>query len=178
MGILVLLFTILLFMVVMYYHIDYFPCYFLLPVSIVFLIYTIVIKKRTRKGNEHYLRWKAFKNFLKDFGNFKIKELPEVTLWEKYLVYATVFGLAETVEKSMNVKMAEYQSLEGVQTLNGWSPMDFYIYNSICSSVSKSITSNISANTIANSRNTSAGSGGGFSGGSGFGGGGGGGHGF
>ena len=94
------------------------------------------------------------------------------------MVYATIFVLFVTVEKSMNVKMAEYQSLEGVQTLNGWRPMDFYIHNSICSSVSRSITSNISANAIANSRNTTSGSGGGFSGGAGFGGGGGGGHGF
>lgn len=177
-GILFLLITILIFMLVMYYHVEFIPCYFLLPAGIIFLFYTILLRKRTKKGQEDYLRWKAFKNFLKDFGNFKIKELPEVVLWEKYLVYATVFGLAETVEKSMNVKMAEYQSLEGVQTLNGWSPMDFYIYNSICSSVSHSVTSNISANAIANSRNTTSGSGGGFSGGAGFGGGGGGGHGF
>lgn len=170
-------------MVVMYYHIDYFPCYFLLPVSIVFLIYTIVIKKRTRKGNEHYLRWKAFKNFLADFGNFKIKELPEIILWEKYLVYATLFGLASEVEKSMNVKIAEYERTPmHTEVYNGWHPyIDFQIFQAINHSVNHAVSSNIRATTAnANSRNSSGSGlgGGGFSGGSGFGGGGGGGHGF
>jgi len=181
-GILCLLITILIFMVVMYYQIDFWPCYFLLPVGIVFLFYTILIRKRTQKGNEHYLRWKAFKNFLNDFGNFKIKELPEVVLWEKYLVYATVFGLADKVEKSMNVKITEYQSMpEGVEIYNNWHPwFNLHIHNAINQSVHQAFTNSIAATSErANSRNSSgSGFGGGFSGGAGFGGGGGGGHGF
>ncbi len=178
-GILFLLVTILIFMLVMYYHVDFLPCYLLLPAGIIFLFYTILIRKRTKKGNEDYLRWKAFKNFLKDFGNFKVKDLPEIILWEKYLVYATIFGLASNVSKSMNVKMDEYQNLpNGSQILVGWDPIDFYIYHSICSSISHSVTKSINASAVASSRNTISGSGGGFSGGAGFGGGGGGGHGF
>lgn len=177
-GILLLLVTILIFMVILYYHVNFLPSYFLFPVGLLFLIYTICIKKRTKKGNEDYLKWKSFKNFLKDFGSFKIKELPEIVLWEKYLVYATVFGLAETVGKSMNVKMSEFQDMEGIERLNGWDPLNFYIYNSVNSSISHSISSSVNASAIANSRNSVSGGGGGFSGGAGFGGGGGGGHGF
>lgn len=180
-GILSLLIAVLIFLVVMYYQVDYVPCYFILPLGIIFMFYTIMIKKRTRKGNEDYLRWKAFKNFLTDFGNFKIKELPEIILWEKYLVYATVFGLAETVEKSMNVKIAEYEELTGNTMYIGWHPMyDWHLYNVINHSVHTAFTSSIAATTAAaNSRNSSgSGFGGGFSGGAGFGGGGGGGHGF
>ena len=99
-------------------------------------------------------------------------------MWEKYLVYATVFGLAENVGKSMNVKMSEFQDMEGIERLNGWDPLDFYIYNSVNSSISHSISSSVNASAIANSRNSVSGGGGGFSGGAGFGGGGGGGHGF
>lgn len=179
-GIILLLFTILIFLVVMYYQIDYIPSYFLLLVGIIFLFYTILIKKRTKQGNEDFVRWKAFKNFLSDFGNFKIKELPEIILWEKYLVYATVFGLAEQVEKSMNVKIQEYENLEGFSTYTYDPFFNFHIYRAINESVTSSIRSNIVATSAnANSRNSNgSGFGGGFSSGSGFGGGGGGGHGF
>ncbi len=179
-GILVLLISILIFLVVMYYHIDLISSYFLLPVGILFLFYTILIKKRTKKGNEDYLRWKAFKNFLNDFGNFKIKELPEIALWEKYLIYATIFGLADKVEKSMNVKISEYQNVSSTYTTQ-WNPLyDWNLYHIINRSVHTAFTSNMTANQAnANSRNSSGGGfGGGFSSGSGFGGGGGGGHGF
>ncbi len=181
-GILLLLVTILIFLVVVYYHVDFILSYFILPMSIFFLFYTILIKKRTKKGNEDYLRWKAFKNFLNDFGNFKVKELPEITLWEKYLVYATVFGLAENLEKTMNVKIAEYQTIpEGTVIINNWNPwIDFHIYHMINQSVNHAVSSSVAATLAnANSKNSSgSGFGGGFSGGAGFGGGGGGGHGF
>lgn len=181
-GIMLLLVTILIFLVVVYYHVDFIPSYLLLPISFMFLCYTILIKKRTKKGNEDYLRWKAFKNFLEDFGNFKIKELPEIVLWEKYLVYATVFGLAKKLEKTMNVKIKEYETLkEGPQILSNWNPwIDFQIYHMINHSVNHAVSSSIAATSAnANSKNSSGGGfGGGFSGGAGFGGGGGGGHGF
>lgn len=180
-GILMLLISILIFLVVMYYQVDFTLCYFILPLGIIFLLYTIFIKKRTRKGNEDYLKWKAFKNFLNDFGAFQVKELPEIVLWEKYLVYATVFGLADKVEKSMNVKIAEYQESIGTDIYVGWHPLyDFHVYNMINHSVQRAISNSIAATTAnANSRNSSgSGFGGGFSGGAGFGGGGGGGHGF
>lgn len=180
-GILSMLVSILYFMVVMYYQVDYFLSYLVLPASIVFLFYTIFLKKRTIKGNEDYLKWNAFKNFLNDFGNFKVKELPEIVLWEKYLVYATIFGLADKVEKSMNVKISEFQDFhtEGSIYYN-WNPIiDFHIYHLINNSVNTAISSSIQATAArANSNSSSNGFGGGFSSGGGFGGGGGGGRGF
>ena len=178
-GIMTLLVAILISLVVIYYHVDFIPSYFLVLVGIVFLFYTILLKKRTRKGNEDYLKWKAFKNFLNDFGNFKIKELPEIALWEKYLVYATIFGLANKVEKSMNVKIAEYPEYETLYA--NYNPIfDWHLCYILNQSIHTSYTSSIAATSAnANSRNSSgAGFGGGFSSGSGFGGGGGGGHGF
>lgn len=145
--------------------------------TIIFLIYTCVFFKRTKKGNEDYARWKSFKKFLNDFGTFDAKELPEVALWERYMVYATVFGLAKKVSKVMNVKIKELEEY-GI-----YNPTytDWYIYNSINSSVNNSVHSNVSAvnRERANSASSSgSGFGGGFSSGGGFGGGGGGGHGF
>lgn len=152
-----------------------------LILSIIFLIYVIAFTKKTEKGIEHYAKWKAFKNFLEDFGTFDIKELPEIVLWERYLVYATVFGLADKIEKVMNVKIKEIENLEG----NLSNSYVFYnhvnIAPTITSSVNRAISGAQAAVSRANatSRSSSGGGfGGGFSSGGGFGGGGGGGRGF
>ena len=146
-----------------------------MTLSLVFLIYALFIRKRTKKGNEDYVRWKAFKNFLEDFGRFDIKELPEIALWEKYLVYAIVFGLADQVEKAMNVKISELP--EGTMSMYYPSYVDFHIAHMVSHSINNSFTSNqtaISNSRIASSRGSSgSGFGGGGSLGGGFGGGGG-----
>ena len=147
--------------------------------GIIFLIYVVGFTKKTRKGIEHYARWKAFKNFLKDFGNFSVKELPEIILWERYLVYATIFGLADKVEKNMNVKINEIEGINiDAYTLNYIT--NYHIANLITSSMHSAITtSQTTINRInASTSSGSNGFGGGFSGGGGFGGGGGGGRGF
>ena len=149
-------------------------------ISIASLIYFISFTKRTVKGNEDYLKWMGLKNFIKDFGQFKERDLPQISLWEKYLVYASVFGLAEKLSETMKIKFQEINP-----NYNGNNMMfDLYYFNtfgafnrSINNSVSGAVNSALSARSIAESRNSSGGGfGGGFSGGGGgFGGGGGGG---
>lgn len=149
--------------------------------AVIFLFYCAFLKKKTKRGIEHYTRWKAFKKFLEDFGTFDTKELPEIALWERYLVYATVFGIADKVQKSMNVKIKELN-------LNDASSYSYYpswVDYNIASSINHSIHDSFKANQQTYSRETASsssssgfGSGGGFSSGGGFGGGGGGGRGF
>ncbi len=155
--------------------------YICLILGIIFFVYTMVFTKKSEKGVLHYSKWKAFKNFLKDFGKFDIKELPEITLWERYMVYATVFGLSLQVAKVMNVKIKELEQ-SGVY-VGGYNPIfrDIYIYNTLNTNFSGAIRDNHQAITAARANSTSSsgsGFGGGFSSGGGFGGGGGGGHGF
>ena len=144
----------------------------LLILTVLYFIYSIVVIKKTQKGIDHYTKWQAFKNFLKDFGTFELKELPEIALWERYLVYATVFGLADKVKQSMNVKIKE------IDMYNDYYPS--FIYLDFGPSINSSITSSINTAraTSSNYHTTSSsgsGFGGGFSSGGGFGGGGGGG---
>src|SRR5699024_2591178 len=119
--------------------------------------------------------WQAFKRFLNDFGNFSIKELPEIVLWERYLVYATVFGLAQKVEKVMNVKITEFSNVSDIDyfTLNYIT--NIHIANLITSSMHSAInTSQMTINRMnaGSSMSSGGGFGGGFSSGGGFGGGG------
>lgn len=151
---------------------------FFILASISGIIYSCCYQKRTPYGNDEYVKWKAFKNFLLDFGNFSAKELPEIILWEKYLVYAVTLGCANKLAKQMEIKVKEVAPMysDSYPTFN-----DFYIMSSInrsiSSGVSTAVTSAISTRAMAQSKSSSgSGFGGGFSSGGGsFGGGGGGG---
>lgn len=178
-GIFIILLSFIVFIYGMGNGVDYIPTYLLIFASIIFLIYCLLVDKKTIKGALHFDKWTAFKNFLRDFGSFKLKELPEIILWERYLVYATIFGLADKVEKSMNVHIKE---LELSDLDYDYYPSFFYLNlgHTINSSVNNALNSAYSrqAANYANSHSSSSsggGFGGGFSSGGGFGGGGGGG---
>ena len=180
-GLITLVIAIILLFFIINYGIDYIPAYISIFMAVIFFIYTLVVYKKTPKGSEHYARWNAFKNFLDDFGSFELKELPEIILWERYLVYATVFGLADKVEKSMNVYIQEFD----LSQVPDYYPSFFYINLGpvIHSSVNSAINSAYhrqSANyaNTHSSYSSGGGFGGGFSSGGGFGGGGSSGHGF
>ena len=166
------------------YNEDYSLIYIALILSISFFIYTLFNTKKTNKGSLHQAKWKAFKRFLEDFGNFSEKELPEITLWERYLVYATVLGIADKVQKAMNVKIEEigmYTNNPTYVNINVSRDINRAITNSVNSSYREQAAKRAaeSARDISSSSFSSgSGGGGGFSSGGGFGGGGGGGRGF
>ncbi|MDD3341913.1 MAG: DUF2207 domain-containing protein [Bacilli bacterium] len=151
-----------------------------LLLGIALLIYYGTITRRTKEANEEYSKWKGLKNFLQDFGQFKKRELPQIELWEKYLVYAVDFGIAEKLAKQMAIKVQEY-NLDAAGTPYIYTHSyftDMLLFNSLMNrSVTTAHSSAISARDVANSSSSSSGGfGGGFSGGGGsFGGGGGGG---
>lgn len=147
----------------------------LLAVFIVFASYISSIKRRSEKGNEDYVRWEAFKNFLLEFGKFEDYTMPLIAIWEHYMVYAVSFGIAEQVEKQMRLhfkSMGEdsYEYYASSSNIVYYRP---YIY------VSRSCNNAtvVASSTIAQAQaaRASKGSGGGsFGGGRSFGGGGGG----
>lgn len=148
----------------------------LLPASIGLVFYTLSIKKYTHKGLDLFEKWSGLKRFLKDFGSFKDKDLPEVYLWEKYLVYATLFGYADRVKDILRVKMAEMNlnetDMRFFDNMMTTSVINHTIARSVASGVS-SARSTIARADAARSGGSSSSSGGG--GGGGFSGGGGGG---
>ena len=151
--------------------------FLILVLGIIGFIYILLAKKRTKTGNEEYSKWKAFEKFLKDFGRFNEKELPEIVLWEKYLVYATALGCAKQVQKSMSIKLKELYP-NGLDQ-NNPTYMDYYMMNrmidmDMSNTILNSVTTAVSASRSSIARSSSS-SGGGFGGGSSFGGGSGGG---
>lgn len=177
-GIIYAIIGIALFVFNIWFKINAGILYLMLPFAIIMFIYTFTLKKRSVKGNEDYVKWKAFKRYLEDFGRFDEKNVPEVKLWEKLLVYAAVFGIADKVEKSMKNKFDQLYPNYDYNSSSMFLPY-YFGYTGFASTINSSITSSLSVAQMSNTQLTSgSGGGGGFSGGGGFGGGGGGGHGF
>ena len=61
----------------------------------------------TQKGRQEKEEWNALINYMKDFSTFDEKGVPDLILWEKYLVYATTFGIADQVINQMKAKYPE-----------------------------------------------------------------------
>lgn len=76
-------------------------------ISTLVLVYAPSIIRKSKKGIEEYTKWMAFKKFLTDFSHFEDYDMMSVIVWEEYMVYATIFGIADLVEKQMRVKIKD-----------------------------------------------------------------------
>lgn len=147
---------------------------FFIVVTIINLILNMKITTSfngfTQKGINEQEQWKAFKKYMEDFSYLNEKEVPELVLWEKYLVFATAFGIADKVLKQLKVKYPELNDPDTIHSMILFNSMynsngfNTKFINSINTSTSRMYSSTYSSGS---------GSGGGFSGGGGFGGGGG-----
>ena len=55
----------------------------------------------TEEGAEEKEKWKGLKRYMENFSLIEEREIPELALWEEYLVYATAFGIADKVIEQM-----------------------------------------------------------------------------
>ncbi len=138
--------------------------------EIIFIIDAVLcgkIAKRlnvlTQKGVDINEQWKGLKRYMEDFSMLDKREVPELVIWEKYLVYATAFGIADKVIEQL--KMV-YPNFDEVMTTNlsTYTYMNMMINTDFSKSFSNAISSSISS-----AYSSGSGSGGGFSGGGGFG---------
>lgn len=139
--------------------------------GILAIIYFSSATKRTKKGNEQYHKWKGLKNFIADFGRLDEKDLPEIKLWERYLVYATMFGLAVKVQNAMKMNLERMNYSDNIDFTYLYFD-NYYFSNLMTNAVNSSFSSargTISTHELASSSDSSSG---GYGGGSSFGGGG------
>ena len=136
--------------------------WYLLGITIINSIYFIINandKNRTKKGKEEYSKWLAHKRFLEDFSNFDEKDLPEITLWERYLVTATVLGCADKVEKKMKMSITDTSNID----------TNLLIYQSVNLGITRELNRSVETamhNSSSSISSSSYSSGGGFGGGS------------
>jgi uncharacterized membrane protein len=59
----------------------------------------------TNYGREYYAQWNNFKKYLKDFSLIKQYPPESVSLWNRYMVYATALGVADKVKDAMELSL-------------------------------------------------------------------------
>ena len=86
------------------------PIFLIIPLIICGVFCNKIAKKArnlTQKGANEQEEWKALKRYMEEFSLLNEREVPELVLWEKYLVYATAFGIADKVLSQLKIKYPE-----------------------------------------------------------------------
>ena len=113
----------------------------------------------TQKGVDEIEKWKGLKKYMEEFSMLDKKELPEIVLWERFLVYATVFGIAQKVLKQLKIV---YSNIEEMAEINNYTYLYFMMHTNFSTSFSNAVSTSMSS-----SYSSATGGGGGFSGGGG-----------
>lgn len=125
----------------------------------------------TDEGQANARKVIGLRKFLKDFTLVKERAVPEVALWQEYLVFASLYGIADKVAEQL--KDIDPQKFEEVV---GYDPFVMnrilYLSNNMAGAITNSVVSGVqTAGSVGGHGGfTSFGGGGGFGGG-GFGGG-------
>ncbi len=127
------------------------------------------------KGAEECLQWKALKNYMTDFSLLNEKQVPDLGLWEKFLVYATAFGISKQVIKQLKIVYPEINNPDYYRNRDysyiyfmGDNRFNDNFIHSLDRAMSQAIRSSQNAYDAAHSSSSSgSGGGGGFSGGGG-----------
>ena len=109
----------------------------------------------------------GLRKFLKEFSLLDERHVNEVTLWKDYMIYATLFGIADQVIKDMKKINPEYFNMDqiaGQMADDMTLPM---IYSAMHSSTSRAVANKAAreARASGGGGSSSWGGGGGFSGG-------------
>lgn len=116
----------------------------------------------TQKGEDEKEEWKGLKKYMEEFSLLKDKEVPHLVLWEKYLVYATVFGIADKVISQLKIVYPQITELDDFTYMNLIYSSAFA--TSFIDTLDKSVT-NVYNDVSASYYNSTASSGDGFGGG-------------
>ncbi len=145
------------------------------PVGLVLIFVARAVKRRSQEAAELHAQYAALERYLKDFGRLQEKPPDAIVLWEQFLIFAVVFGIADQVAKAMTVKVPEVVNDPAFRTpyllwwgMPGEGGGGLSAFNELHQSFSQAVS------VATSSSSSGSGGGGGFSGGGGGGGGGGG----
>ena len=114
-------------------------------------------------GLEAYYLWTSFENMLRDIAHLDKAELESIVLWNRLLVYATLFGYADKVSHLMKSYQIQVENPDiNLYVAYGWHSM---FYHSTAQMSHYASIANTASNYSVSSGSGS--SGGGFSGGGG-----------
>lgn len=126
----------------------------------------------TDQGEIEKQQWKGLKKYMEDFSLLKERDIPDLILWEKYLVYATAFGISDKVIDQLKVAYPQMQNLDNGTYTYLYLMADTRFSNGFIHELNQSTNRAYSAYESAyqaahSSSSSGSGGGGGFSGGGG-----------
>lgn len=133
--------------------------------GIVLLVLTTSRPIRSAREDEQRQMWDGFKNMLDDIGNFNMREIASLPLWEAYLVYAISLGVADKVTEAMSIEFSQAE-LETGHLGGGFYSNPYIVTSMMRNSVHSSVASATPSSSGSSSGSNTGGFGGGFSGGS------------
>lgn len=87
--------------------------------GLAFIVCSVYLRKCARKfilltqlGEDEYSKWRGLYNFLNSDTLMNERTFIELPLWERYLVYATAFGISEKVIKAISINCPEAAASE------------------------------------------------------------------
>jgi uncharacterized membrane protein len=85
--------------------------------GLTFVLAGLYMRKEARKyilysalGEEEYAKWRGLYNFLNSETLMNERTIIELPVWEKYLVYATAFGLSEKIIEAIKIRCPEFDT--------------------------------------------------------------------
>ena len=103
-----LLLSVFVFMASLYFKVDFILSLFLVCSSFLFMIYTFLIHKKTKKGAEEYAKWLYFDEHLED----SLMSLEEGNKRNEYVIYSMVFEQPERVKALLKEESLGKQYIE------------------------------------------------------------------
>ena len=109
--------------------------------SLVAIITMPKYRKLNQDGEKEYANLEGLERYMLHFSNLKEYEIPQLILWEEYMVYATMMGIAEEVLEELKVA---YPELSNPSYYSGYVGHNyFYTYLWLSRGYSVNIGSNI-----------------------------------
>lgn len=74
-------------------------------------LYLLIVSRKyillTQFGQDEYAKWRGLYQFLNSETLMNEREVVELVIWEKYLIYATAFGISEKVIKALKIRVPD-----------------------------------------------------------------------
>lgn len=109
---------------------------------ITYISLSIKIGVFTQKGIDEKEKWEGLKNYMKDFSMLDKREVPEIMIWERFLVYATAFGIADKVLEQLKIV---YPNMNEQWNGNHYGYMYLMLNTNFSTSFSNTISSSVSS---------------------------------
>ena len=83
----------------------------------------------TLDGQREYDKLHALAKFMEEFSAMDEHEIPELVLWEDYMVFATAMGIADKVSEQLEIAYPEFKAMSSAGSFDGSTFMILWFFS-------------------------------------------------